>query len=404
MKKVAILTLHRVRNYGPVLQAYALQETIKRLGARCEILDVLRPGHVGFKYCGSFEQLEPYRTLLAKKERQASLRNKIREGVGTASEHLLVAQARDRFQEFNHTHISLSSKTYSNATDLYDGGLDYDAYVAGSDQVWNPMFRWSPKPFFLTFASPGVPRIAYAPSFGISSIAAEIRPLYADWLAKMSHLSARETHGAEMIKDLTGRTAQTVLDPTLLLSKNDWKALAIPPRCSFPYIFCYSVGDSQRLMSFSYHVQKLTGYPIYKIGNPRHAIRDICDQRVRAVLNAGPREFLGYIMNAAVVVTNSFHGTVLSINLQRPFFTVPVPESSTYSRNSRLYSILKILGATDRLYEPESVVPSAEEFNIEYPDISSTLSKEREQSLCYLKNALPGVKSDNCCHESLIYS
>lgn len=404
MKRIAILTFHRVQNYGAVLQAYALQQTMTNLGVYCEILDLLRPQHAGYMETSSNTQLAPYRKSTVDNRKLRSMRVNARKWVADVLEHLILAKRRLQFRKFDQTHLKFSPTTYSCTEDLYASKLDYDAYVTGSDQVWNPTYRWSPEPFFLTFTTPGIPRIAYAPSFGVSAIDTAVQPLYARWLRDMTHLSVREIHGAEIVKQLTGRNAEIVLDPTLLLTGDDCKALAKEPRCKKPYIFCYSVGDVPGLMALCYHAQKLTGYPIYKIRKAREAAKDVCNWRIKAVTDAGPQEFLGYLMNAAIIVTNSFHGTVLSINLQKPFFTVPSPMTSTQSRNSRLSSILQILSATDRLYQLDQELPSITDFEMSYDKIFKKLAVEREKSLSYLKHAICERKTGHGSRKGILSS
>jgi hypothetical protein len=389
MKKIAVLTLNRVQNHGALLQAYALQKTLTKLGAHCEILDLLLPRYEQTNIDLRFNQLSGLKQNIgSSKEQSKSLKVAIKGWAGETLENFLVAKARLRFCEFSQNCLKFSPITYSSMEDLYTAELDYDAYVTGSDQVWNPTSHWNPEPFFLTFVPPGIARIAYAPSFGVSSIDTVLQPQYSEWLKNLSHLSVREIEGAEIIKQLTGRNPEVVLDPTLLLTADDWKALAIKPDIKKPYIFCYSVGDVPGLMPLCYHVQKLTGYPIYKINKPRHAVKDLCNRRIKAIRDAGPKEFLGYLMNAEIVVTNSFHGTVLSINFQKPFFTVFSSSQNTYSRDSRMLSILKILSASYRLYSPGQELPSTKDFEMTYHTINEKLNMERKKSLSYLNKVI----------------
>jgi hypothetical protein len=390
MKKIAILTFQRVQNYGAVLQAYALQKTINRFGFNCEILDLLRPQHAGFKATSSNAQLEPYQISAGQNRGQKSVCIRTKHLIADLLESLLLSQRQKMFEKFEQTQLKFSSSSYSCIEELCVSKQEYDAYVTGSDQVWNPTYCWNPEPFFLTFAVPGKTRIAYAPSFGVDEIDTKVQPLYAEWLRGITHLSVRETHGADIITQLSGRKANVVLDPTLLLSGDDWKALAKKPSHNKPYIFCYSVGDVPGLMDLCYHVQKLTGYPIYKIRKAREAAKDVFNWRIKAIRNAGPKEFLGYLINAAIVVTNSFHGTVLSINLQKPFFSVASLQTNTHSRNSRLYSILQLLSVTDRLYTMDHTRPSIKDLQLSYDAINKTLEKERKKSFSFLHGAICG--------------
>ena len=383
MAKVAVLTMQRSPNYGAVLQAYALQKAIVKLGAECEILDLLRPVHPGYKYTNRNTPLPPYS---AKTENNDSLalRERVKATLIRPIE-LLVKSLKNRyFRNFERTHLRFSEQSFYSSDELYEAELDYNYFVTGSDQVWNPTYPYSPEPYFLTFVAKGIPRIAYAPSFGVSEIDKAVQPLYKRWLNDINHLSVRESQGAKIIFELTGRDAQVVLDPTFLLSKKEWQEFAIEPNTKYPYIFCYSLGDVPGLMKICHHAQQKTGFPIYKIGNTK----DLWNRKVKAIVNAGPQEFVGYIMNAAMVITNSFHGTALSINMQRPFYTVPSPVIGVTSRNSRLESILGVFSLKNRLYRPEDELPSSRDFDVEYDKIKTKLELERSNSLSYLKHAI----------------
>ena len=363
--RVGIITFHFPLNYGAVLQAYALSECIKSLGHDAFLIDYKPDYHIkrylwNWAYCGlNFT-------------------------------NLIYPLLHKSFGEFSSKHLRLSSRSYKTLEELTASPPEADAYICGSDQIWNSRITNLDPAYFLTFAPQGTRRIAYAGSFGISEIDKAVQLLYTRWLKDITHLSAREKQGAEIIRQLTGRNAPVVLDPTLLLTKNEWEALSQEPSTKDPYIFCYSLNDVPGLMELCYYAQKLTGYPIYKIGG----IKDVWNRRVKAVVGAGPQEFLGYINYAAIVITNSFHGTVLSMNMQRPFFTIPSPVTGTYSRNSRLFSILQILSATDRLYRPGQEFPSIADFEIAYDMIAERLVAEREKSLSYLKHAIYNGKAE----------
>lgn len=389
MTRVAILTMQRSPNYGAVLQAYALQQTIAGFGVECEILDLLRPVHAGYRRTKKNAPLEPYAGA-ASGESQASLLGRAKMSAKTFLEFLVESQRRQRFRQFDQTYLKYSRQSFCCSDDLYDAELDYDAYVTGSDQLWNPAYPYSPEPYFLTFAPQGIPRIAYAPSFGVSEINEEVQPLYRRWLHDITHLSVRETHGADIVRQLTGRDAQVVLDPTFLLTGDEWKTIAKEPNMTRPYIFCYSLNDVPGLMSLCNHVQGITGYPVYKLGN----IKDIGNWRIKAVSNAGPQEFLGYIMNAAMVITDAFHGTVFSLNMKKPFFTVPAPGKEANSTNSRFLSVLNLFSLSERLYNPSDRLPSLPDLDIAYGVSSPKLEIEREKSLSYLRHSICGGQQE----------
>jgi len=385
MRKAAILTMQRSQNYGAVLQAYALQQAIEGLGLKCQILDLLRPLHVGYKYTSHNAPLESYKNITSNKHSH-SLQLNVKNSLWMFLESVLARRKQRRFHKFEQANLQFSPQTFYCSDDLYAAKLDYDFYVTGSDQVWNPNFSHNLEPYFLTFVPPGVPRIAYAPSFGVNDINKSLHSQYIQWLNDITHLSVRETQGAEIIRRLTGRDAKVVLDPTFLLTNDAWRKIAKKPSIKRPYIFCYSLGDVPGLMELCYHVHEVTKFPIYKIGT----CKDLCDLRVKAILNAGPQEFLGFIMDAAIVITNSFHGTAFSINMKKNFYTVASPVVGTNSRNSRLFSILDLLGLSSRLLKSNKEIPSLTDFEVSYGTVSTKLAIERENSLSYLEYSFCG--------------
>jgi hypothetical protein len=382
MIKVAMLTMQRSLNYGAVLQSYALQQTICRFGVHCEILDLLRPVHEGYRSSPRSAALPPY--CITSGLSRPSMMVQIKGHVRRLLEIMIDHRRHQRFRRFDQEYLTYSSNSFQCVDDLYAASLDYDAYVTGSDQVWNPTYPYSPEPYFLTFARLGLKRIAYAPSFGVSQLDVGVHDQYRAWLNGINQLSVRERHGAAIIKELTGRQAEVVLDPTLLLTESDWSMIAKNPKTRKPYIFCYNLGDNPDIMTLCRHLQLQTGFRIYSLGNHlRHPVSG-----VNGIVNAGPQEFLGWIKNAAVVVTDSFHGTVLSVNMRKPFFIIPGQVWGRNSRNSRLESILEILDLKDRVWTQRLPLPSTLNINFDYCNTERLLIIERIKSLRFLRDAI----------------
>ncbi len=380
MRKVALLTMQRSNNYGAALQAYALQQRISGLGADCELLDLLRPLHAEYRPSDRFASLAPYST-------RATHRVSLAQMLRGRARHLLGAcvsvHRNRRFAEFDATAFRYS-RPFHSADELYAASLNYDAYVTGSDQVWNPSYPYSPEPYFLTFAREAKPRIAYAPSFGVATLHSAVQDNYRKWLNGITSLSVREHHGAEIIRSLTGRSAEVVLDPTLLLDASEWAGVAVRPRVRKPYILCYSLSEPPGFVSLCRYVREATGYPMFRVEIGGRLIRP----GINTVRDAGPREFLGWIMDAALVVTNSFHGTCLSILFRKPFHSVLSSELGPNSRNSRLESLLDLVGLRDRALAANTTLPTAAIPDIDYDAVHERLAVVRDASLRYLQVAI----------------
>lgn len=388
IKSVGILTFHRVFNHGAVLQAYALQRTIEKLGMSPVIVDLQLPRNPFYKP-SEMNEIWQARCSTQSPKRDATIKRWLKSVVAKNSGSLLTARAQKRFVDFQNRFLRLSPVPFPNPEFLYKTPPALDAFITGSDQVWNPEIgaRWSPEPFFLTFAPKNIPRIAYAPSFGTSYLAPQFHELYRKWLNEMDHLSCREAEGAYIINEICGRDANVVVDPTLLLSAEEWRDISNPPSISEPYIFCYSVGSNDSLMKACVELKRETGLPVFKIGRTARALIDCMDTNAHVVLSAGPQEFLGYLRNASLVVTNSFHGTALSINLRKPFVFVPAQSQATPSRLSRITNLLRQLRLQGQVITPGSGIGNIL-WEIDYTEAHAILKDKSSESLSFLKRAL----------------
>lgn len=298
----------------------------------------------------------------------------------------------ERFESFISGEMKLSEKFYATYDDLRADAPKYDAYVCGSDQVWNPLIfeekAFDPA-FFADFAKSGR-RIAYAPSFGINSIPVEKREQLKRYLEKFDCLSVRERQGEKIIRELTGRDALTVLDPTLLLTAEDWEPYLSAPIFSEPYILCYFITSGAKYKEFVQAIQKKYELPVVSLCGSRR----IVPQTRYSVLDAGPKEFLRLFADAAVICTDSFHGTVFSVNFEKEFFCFKSTTNTEMAVNSRLYNILDKLGLLFRMF---SHTMDYHEFRkrigqeavvIDYSQVHAILREERDKSIRYLRDSL----------------
>ena len=181
---------------------------------------------------------------------------------------------------------------------------DFDYYLCGSDQVWNPLYH---KPsYFATFAAKEK-RVSYAASFGISALPEQYACKYKDYLNDMQHISVREQTGAEIVQQLTGKDAISLVDPTLMLDKNNWKSISKKPKFNIEskYLLTYFLGT----------ISEETDSYIKKIAEENHL--QIISLHKFAKNDywyyTGPSEFIWLIENASLVCTDSFHASVFSV-------------------------------------------------------------------------------------------
>lgn len=370
LMKVGLITFHYAHHYGAQLQAYALQKAIEKLGHSCEIIDYVRPDTIE----GS--------SLFKKGASPSAMMSNIHTLL-----HLKSFRRRHRrFCRFVEEQMKLGPKRYASLGELMEDPPEYDCYICGSDQVWNP-FIFRPEgldpAFFMPFAG-GKKRIAYAPSFGIESMPEPYAESLREYLSGFSALSARETSGSQIIRSLTGRDAEVVLDPTMLLGEDDWLGVCSESHNKNPYILCYFVSDPAPFTGTIQNIAEKLNLPVITLCGSRKPIPG----SKKRVFDAGPREFLSLIRDASFVCTNSFHGMVFSIIFRRDFYCFERSAASNRSVNSRLHSLLAKLELTDRILSAEINDMGNLGSRIDYARVLDRLEKERERSLDYLKRAL----------------
>jgi|LSQX01.3.fsa_nt_gb hypothetical protein len=359
-RKVGIVTFHRAINYGAILQAYSLYTVCKRMGADPVIVDYRNPRlenrHKEFRWkdCKTPKDYIKF-VLLAN-----NYNNKFR-----------------KFRYFYEDYLELS-KPYLTLEDLKKDISYYDRYICGSDQVWNGGITDLDPAYFLTFANTEQ-RNSYAASFGFGVLADDKIDKYKQLLSGFNHMSVRERDGADIIKRLLGNEVSVVLDPTLLLNKEDWSTLTVQSKHK-DYILVYGFGKGNHLLDFAISLAKETGLKIVRIGNSYMPSRKFSYER-----SACPREFIGLFSAASYVVTNSFHGTAFAINFNKEFFTEMLPEAQ--SVNSRLENILDLfdLGSRQIRSSDASRIQA-----IDYDHVNEKLKNERERSLEFLESIIFG--------------
>ncbi len=361
--KVSCLTFHDSTNYGTVLQAYALQTVVTRLGHDYEIINYSN----------------------AEKHKHDSLFRKNRELSNILYLYKLINLPQSywkqkKFRRFTEKYLQTTQRFYT-AKELQDYADTRDAILVGSDQVWNcRMIREDPA-YFLRFAAPAK-RIAYAASIGLSTLTMHEQEFYREMLSEFHQISVREPTAAKLLEEIAHKNAEVVLDPTLLLTSEDWAKVATTPPPK-PYIFAYVLEHNSNAQAFLKNLQKQTGLPVHYVSRGVvSAIRD------GATYVPSPQEWVSQIMHAEYVVTSSFHGTAFSVNFRKNFFTF-VNGSNTQSRQ---IDFLRAIGLEKRL-NPEV----CERISLDAPDFSradSCLRQKRAEAIAFLKTALAAVRKD----------
>lgn len=345
MKKVGIITIHNSPNYGACLQSYALYRYIQQQGNDVEIIDLHRPV--------AYEDYIPSKKYVCSRPVKRSLLSKIKGnvksliGIKPKSPSLYSPLAIKKFDEFNS--IIKLSKPYRGIDELYANPPLYDLYISGSDQLWNPTQAYCLEPYFLTFVPNGQgKKISYATSVGITDLRDNEKKDFAKWLNLYDDISVREYQAQSLLQGLLAdKKVNQVADPTFLLDPKDWKDMAVRPKQS-KYILMFTLQHRPEILKYCLQLSKQSRLPLIELGQVQP---DVLDGSYTAVKDAGPKEFLGYIENAELVITDSFHCTVFSLIMgANNFYTYIAP---TNQRGSRIIDLLNTYQTIEHLLSPD---------------------------------------------------
>lgn len=343
--KIGILTLPG-NNYGGMLQAYALKTKLEDLGENVN--------HINYK--------------MTKKK---NIKDEIKK--------VVYYSRNKKFRKFRIKYLNLINE--DNDFKKFNEE-NFDAYIVGSDQVWNQRIPWEQrKHFFLDFVDKKR-KIAYAASIGSDIIEENEREKISCLLDRLDSISIREETGVKMYQKLTMKKIANVLDPTLLLSRNEWDKIASTRIKEEDYVFSYTLGANKNILN---KMDELS----YKLGNGIVEIsykKNFKNER-KSINNAGPCEFITLIKNANYVLTNSFHGMVFSIIYGKPFLVF-----TRGNMNSRIYDLLQILDLKDRIIDleknDEMEIEKKLDKKIDYDNVYKILNNEQRKSLDFLKESL----------------
>lgn len=384
-KKVALAINYDYHDYGGMLQAFATQKALTKIGVDSEAIDFeCLKGDINKRKWQYF--LSNIFDLTIVKEKGRVIAKKIRTRLnGDLKEKLAERDA--AFDAFCKEGFKVSRK-FSSWQDLSNGCHDYDAVIVGSDQLWLPS-NVAGDYYTLNFVPNDVRKIAYATSFGVGAVPEKMRGQYAQYLNRIECLSARETSGQDIIKECTRRDAPLVCDPTLLLEKEDWDEIATDKRIvKDDYVFCYFMGDNPEQREFVKRLAKAKGLKIVAFLHLDQYIAADEDYVDYAPYNISPADFVNLVKNANYVCTDSFHGTVFSIIFSKNFFTFKrFNRKASLSTNTRLTSLLNRLGLNERLFTGEESVDG--NLNVcNYEQVQQNLKAFRADSFNYLKKSI----------------
>lgn len=373
-KIIGLVSFYKDPNYGTQLQAYALSATILKLGKQCEYINFRNHPKSTCIYLIIKKTVRRFLIMIG------LLKDNYEFSYYNSSEFCKIKKG---YEFFSNNYIPISSRVYYKNT-LQNANNVYEKFIIGSDQTWSKFMTLHLGHYlFLDFVDDNKKKCAYAPSIGTIHIDEDFKIRLRQKLSSFYKLSCREPENSKLLSEILDRNVCSVLDPTLLLNNKDWlsitdDAYVLPDT---KYILCYILGEKDCISLFAEELGRRENIPVYyiltrpKYLNKMRVLNDVC-----------PRRFIKLISEAEYVVTDSFHGTIFSINLHTNFYSFAKrKDSEGFNDNDRIVSFLKILGIENRFQN--DLTPLIQP-NIEFDKIDQKLESLRVSSISYLKEII----------------
>lgn len=348
--RTATITWIYYENFGTFLQAYALQKSIMNLGHENVIIDD------SFFY-------------------RPSLKGRIKK-------YMIDFMTGKRFSHKAYQRFRIENLEFENFTGNADEIKEkFDVYICGSDQIWSPYLKFNPY-YYLGFTSRK--KIAYAPSTGTGTCTEQYKQNVKPYINKFSHVAVREEAGQKMLSSFIDKNIDVVLDPTLLLTKDQWDKVECKVNVDSPYIICYFLTPNQWYLNYvkEYAIKHNKHIKIFNT-NPLY------EEMGFDTVEAGPGEFISFIKNAEKVFTDSFHSSIFSILYHKDVITFKrFDDGGEKDQNARISDLFDKLGITSHFVGKDEL-DNVEKLEIpNYTEVDEKLSAYRNSSIEYLKNAI----------------
>jgi len=360
--KIGIVTFHRAVSYGAVIQAWALQEYLLNKGYEVRIIDY-RNKAVEDNY-----QLFSLKALFTNKSIKSFVKYLFKNSLNYSS----ILKRNHNFKYFIESELLLTSNSFYHSNEI---PADFDVLICGSDQIWNPFLtKKFNNVYFLNFdAKKGCKRLSYAASSEKRSLilSDSDQDLLKNNLAKLNHISVRESNLIPLLKPYTEKKISTVLDPSLLINMDSYEKLNLKPIIKGRYLFVFQVLKNFKAISLAKKIARYRGLKIVQLYSGFNKF--LCN---RSVQSCGPKDFLSLIKYSECVVTTSFHGTTLSVVFKKDFYSINTGDAN------RQQSFLESLNLNDRFVSDIEKVDM--DHKIDYETVNDMLSLLRRKSNIFL--------------------
>lgn len=386
-KKVGLVTCYFKHNYGSMLQAYATQRILDDNNIPNETINIEKNRDFSNgkkKYYLS--QLTNFNFIKTKSGMiKLKFYKKINKELGNN-----IGIRDKKYEEFKNKYFNLTKDytTYEELTKLCK--KKYSDVIVGSDQLWLPVNVVADY-YTLNFVPDEVNKIAYATSFGVSSVEDKYHKLYKKFLNRINFLSTREETGVKLVEKLSNNTAKLVCDPTLLLSKEEWNTIVSKKRIiKDKYILCYFLGKTIEHRKFAEHLREETGYKIVSLNHADEYVKYSDKFADITPYDIGPSEWINLIQNAEYICTDSFHGTVFSLINNKIFFSFRRYNSNNkISTNSRIDTLLNLVDvSSERILTGTENVKKVLNLKINYNKVNKKLDNIRNECKNWLLDSI----------------
>jgi hypothetical protein len=359
--KIKTITCHEVYNHGASLQEYALLYYLNQQGHQAEVIHY-KPNYLSGQFnLWSVSNSKFNKILIKQLYIIAKLPNRI-----------VSLKRKKAFDQFHAKYIPTGKVKYTSNKELKLHLPDADAYICGSDQIWNSFFQNGKDPaFYLNFVPHDKIKLSYAASFAIDQLEESIKPLVKVNVSRLNAIGVRETSGLQILKELGIANAVQVLDPVFLLEIEHWNQFISPINEEF--VFVYDFDSNPTIKQIALHLKQEKGWKIYTVNsNIKYADKNFHLE--------GPEKFLSLVAHSKFNLSNSFHSAAFSILFGKQFIVVNRVEKI----NTRMCDLLNLFGLENNLIDnSHRQLPI-----INYEEIKINLKRLKLKSQEFLTQAL----------------
>lgn len=378
--KVGIISFSSAHNYGAVYQVYALQTFLENKGYEVSVINY-RPPAIDNVY-------KLYKFKPSKKK----LKNYLKKGKKIVEVNMKTPWKVKRSKNFESfiNNVLNTTEEFRSLKSLKNYNEKFDVLIAGSDQIWNTGLtkKFDPS-YFLNFGGKDVIKISYAASLGSDEVKDEDKKLFERYLKNFDHISIRESSSKRALSKLTDSNIEVVQDPTLLLEKKYFDELKKQSKYdNKKYIYVHFIGKIDNdVVKIAEHVSKVKKIPVLHTGK-----KSMFSNELDSNVCVSPEQMLSIIENAEMVISNSFHFTVLPIIYNKEFITIPHKV-----RPQRMQDLLKKFKLEDHLTNDIKQVNRLLKTRINYDIVNRKVINQRKKSIEFLDNSfkIGKVKDSN---------